>query len=221
MRVLQLLIIRRTILAEEVLKSFSFLSSHLYTSRMEPIAASLTLNHQIVWVVGHLTLAIHGNAIGGEGASGRVILKTTEEIVVSDGIQLGVALEAVDRTLAFDCVGALDIEVVGEEQLLRPMELTAATDRLLRPVVPPHVHPHAPGTCVGGLYPLHPRHVGRLRRLRRPHQHAVPRSDGLVNGFDGVGVESAFRNAGFRHGFREEREISHSDAESGEREMRS
>ena len=68
----------------------------------------------------------HSNSIRIEGAGGGIVLKTTEEIVVSDSIELRVALEAVDRTLGFDCVGALNIEVIGEENLLGAVKLAVA-----------------------------------------------------------------------------------------------
>lgn len=63
----------------------------------------------------------HTNSIRIEGAGGR-------EIVIFDSIELRVALEAVDRTLGFDCVGTLNIEVIGEENLLGAMKLAAAAD---------------------------------------------------------------------------------------------
>ena len=70
----------------------------------------------------------HGNSIRIEGAGGGIVLKTTEEIVVSDSIELRVALEAVDRTLGFDCVGTLNIEVIGEENLLGAVKLASTAD---------------------------------------------------------------------------------------------
>lgn len=51
------------------------------------------------------------------------------------------------------------------------MELAPPADRLLRPVVPPHPHPHA--ATSSRLDALHLRHVRRLRRVRRSHQHTV------------------------------------------------
>jgi len=60
----------------------------------------------------------HSNSIRIESTGGGIVLETTEEIVVPNGIQFGVALEAVNRTLTFDCVGALNIEVIREENLL-------------------------------------------------------------------------------------------------------
>jgi len=70
----------------------------------------------------------HGNSIRIEGTGGGIVLKPTEEIVVPNSIQFCVALEAVDRTLAFDCVGALNIKVIREENFLRAMKLAATTD---------------------------------------------------------------------------------------------
>ena len=69
-------------------------------------------------------------------------LETVEEVVVADGVELGVALEAVDRTLALVGVGALQVVVVGEEDLLGAKELLLATTRLLRLVVPSDVDLH-------------------------------------------------------------------------------
>ena len=70
----------------------------------------------------------HNNSIRIEGASEGIVLKSIEEIVVSDSIELRVALEAVDRTPGFDCVGALNIEVIGEENLLGAVKLAVAAD---------------------------------------------------------------------------------------------
>jgi hypothetical protein len=111
---------------------------------------------------------IHGDTIGIERAGGGVVLKMAEEVVVADGVELGVALEAVDRTLALDGVGALQVVVVGEEDLLGAVELLPAADRLLRPI-DLHVCP-APVR----LDPLDLRHVGRLRLIRQPHEHVAP-----------------------------------------------
>lgn len=116
---------------------------------------------------------IHGDTIGIERAGGGVVLETAEEVVVTDGVELGVALEAVDCTLALDGVGALQVVVVGEEDLLGAVELPSAADRLLRTVVPSHEDLHV-GPAPVRLDPLDLRHVGRLRRIRRPHEHAVP-----------------------------------------------
>lgn len=111
-----------------MLNSFSFLWGHVYTSGMKPICAAFTLNHQVIRIVRHLTFTVHGNSIGIEGSSRRIILETTEKIVVANGIKLGIALEAVDRTLAFNCVGALNVVVIGEENLLGTVKLTTAAD---------------------------------------------------------------------------------------------
>ena len=74
----------------------------------------------------------HSNSIRIEGAGGGIVLKTTEEIVVSDSIELRVALEAVERTSSFNCVGALKIEVIGEENLLRVVKLAVAIKKTNR-----------------------------------------------------------------------------------------
>ena len=74
--------------------------------------------------------------------------------------------------LALDGVRALRVEVVGEEELLGPVELPPAALGLLRPVVPPDPHPHAPSPV--GLQALDPSHVRLLVRVRRTHQHTVP-----------------------------------------------
>lgn len=65
---------------------------------------------------------VHCDPIGGESASGGVVLETAEEVVVSDSVELGVPFEAVHLTLAFDGVGALNVEVVGKEKLRRTVE---------------------------------------------------------------------------------------------------
>lgn len=116
---------------------------------------------------------IHGDTIGIEGAGGGIVLETAKEVVVADGVELGVALEAVNSTLALYSIGALNIVVVGEEHLLGSVELTAAADGLLRPVVPADVDLDVCPAAVG-FDPLDPRHVGGLRGLGRPHEHAVP-----------------------------------------------
>lgn len=115
--------------------------------------------------------SVHCDAIRGEGAGGRLILESAEEVLGPDIVELGVVLERVHDTLALDGVGALEVEVVGEEQLLGAVELPAAALGLLGAVVPAHPHPHAAAAV--SLHLLHPRHVRLVVRVRRPHQHAV------------------------------------------------
>lgn len=115
---------------------------------------------------------IHGDSVGIEGTSGGIILETTEEVVVSNSVELGISLESVHRALALYGVGALNVVVIGEKDLLGSVELSPAADRFLRPIVPPHVHLHVRSPTVR-LDPLDLRHVRRLPRLPRPHQHAV------------------------------------------------
>ena len=92
-------------------------------------------------------------------AGGGVVLETVEEVVIAHGVELGVALEAMDRTLALDGVNALQVVVVGEEDLLGVEELPPAADRLLRPVVSSYIDLH----------------VWRLRSARSsPHRTASP-----------------------------------------------
>lgn len=116
---------------------------------------------------------VHGNSIGIESTSGRIVLETAEEIVVADGVEFGIALEAVNSTLALYSISALNIIVIGEEYFLGSMELTAAADGLFRPVVPANVNLDVGPTAVG-LDPLDPGDVRGLRGLRRPHEDAVP-----------------------------------------------
>ena len=67
----------------------------------------------------------HTNSIRIEGVGGR-------EIVIFDSIELRVALEAVERTSGFNCVGALKIEVIGEKNLLRVVKLAVAIKKTNR-----------------------------------------------------------------------------------------
>lgn len=165
---------------------------------------------------------IHGDPVGIKGTSGGIILETTEEVVVSNSVELGISLEGVHRALALYGVGALNVVVIGEKDLLGSVELSPAADRFLRPIVPAHVHLHVRSPTVR-LDPLDLRHVRRLPRLHRPHQHAVAgwekteteftfhwiriqeksssfTSDGFVDGFDGVGVKGLPRSFRFGHG---------------------
>uniref|UniRef100_A0A2P2LDH5 Uncharacterized protein n=1 Tax=Rhizophora mucronata TaxID=61149 RepID=A0A2P2LDH5_RHIMU len=135
---------------------------------MKPVTAAFTLNHEVIWIVWHLAFAIHSNSIGIESASSRIVLETAEEVVVSDGVKLRVALETVHRTLALDSVGALYIVVIGEEYFLGAVELAATADRLLRPVVPPDVDLDV-GSSDVRFDRLDLCHVGRLHRFRRSH----------------------------------------------------
>jgi hypothetical protein len=61
---------------------------------------------------------------------GGVVLETAEEGVVANGIELGVALEAMDHILALDGVGTLQVVVVREEDLLGAEELPPAANPL-------------------------------------------------------------------------------------------
>lgn len=115
---------------------------------------------------------IHSNSIRIESTGGRIILKTTKEVIVANGIKFSIALEAVDRTLALDGISTLDIVMIGQEHLFGAMELSATSDRLLRPVIPPDVDLNV-GASTIGLDLLHSRHIGRLRGVGRPHQHAI------------------------------------------------
>ncbi|KAE8100152.1 hypothetical protein FH972_018077 [Carpinus fangiana] len=75
-------------------------------------------------------------------AGGGVILEMAEEVVIANGVEFGVALKAVDRTLALDGVDALQVIVVGEDDLLGAEELPPAADLLLQLVVPSHIDLH-------------------------------------------------------------------------------
>jgi hypothetical protein len=114
---------------------------------------------------------LHCDTVRGEGARGRFVLEPAEEVLGPDIVELGVVLEGVDDALALNGVGALQVEVVGEEEFLGAVELAAAALGLLGAVVPAHPHPHAAAPV--DLHLLHPRHVRVDFRVRRPHQHAV------------------------------------------------
>jgi hypothetical protein len=114
---------------------------------------------------------VHCNAVRGEGPGCRLVLEPAEEVLGSATVDLDVVLEGVDDALALDGVGALQVEVVGEEELLGTVELAAAALGLLRAVVLAHPHAAAPV----GLHLLHPSHIRMDFRVRRPHQHAVAR----------------------------------------------
>lgn len=115
---------------------------------------------------------IHGNSVRIEGTSSRIILETTKEVVISNSVELAITPKSMHSTLALYRISALNVVVVGEEDLLGSMKLSPAADGLLRPIVPPHVHLHVCSATVR-LDPLDLRHVRRLPRLRRPHQNAV------------------------------------------------
>lgn len=174
-----------------MLNFLSFVNSHIYAWRMVPVSAIFTLDHKIIGIVRHLTLAKHCNPIGHEAAGGGLILKPTKVIVVPDGIELGIVLEAVDGALSLDGVGALHVAVVGEEELLGPVEAAAASDGLLGAVVPPDPDLHV-GPAAVGLDRLHLGHVRRLRGVGGPHQDRVSGLYGFVGALDGVGIEGAF-----------------------------
>lgn len=146
-------------------KFFGILGCHFYTCRMKPITAALALNHEVIWIIRHLTFTIHGNSIGIEGSGRGIVLESAKEVFITNSVELGVALEAVDRTLSFYGVGALYIIVVGEEDLLGAMELPPATDRLFRTVVPPDVNFHVASPAIR-LDLLNSGNVRRLRRVR-------------------------------------------------------
>lgn len=114
---------------------------------------------------------LHSNSVRVEGPCWGIIFEATEEVIVAYGIEFCVALETVNRTLALNCVGALNIIVIGEEDLLGAMELTTTTDRLLRSVVPSNMNFHV-GSPAVGLDLLHSGYIRRLRGVCRPHQHA-------------------------------------------------
>lgn len=44
----------------------------------------------------------HSNSIRIESAGGGIVLEATEEIIITNGIKLGIALETVDYTLSFN-----------------------------------------------------------------------------------------------------------------------
>lgn len=144
-----------------MLDLFCLLWFHVYTSRMKPIGAAIALNHQVVWIVRHLTLTVYGDSIGIEGSGGGIILETTKVVVVTNGVELCVALESVNSTLALDCIGALNIVVIGEENLFSAVKLSPATDRFLRSVVPLYVNFHV--TSFGVRFKL--LHFCYIRRL--------------------------------------------------------
>lgn len=145
-----------------MLNLFSFLWCHVYTSRMKPIGAAIALNHQVIRIVRHLTLTVYGDSIGIKGSSGGIILETTKVIVVTNGVELCIALESVNSTLAIDCIGALNIMVIGEENLFDAVKLSPATDRFLRSIVPLYVNFDV--TSFGVRFDL--LHFSYIRRLR-------------------------------------------------------
>lgn len=101
-----------------MVKSLGFLWCHVYTSRVEPVTAALTLNHEIIRIVWHFTFAVHGHSVRIKRSGRRIVVESAKEIFITNGIEFGVALERVDRTLAFNCVGALYIAVIGHKQFL-------------------------------------------------------------------------------------------------------
>lgn len=165
---------------------------------MEPVLARLTLHHEIIWVVWHLALAVDSHTVRVERARGGVVVEAAEEVLRPDVVELGVLLEGVHDARFLDCVGALGVQVIGEEELLGAVELPPATLGLLGAVVPPHPDPHAAAPV--RLHLLDPRHVRHGVRFRRPHQHGVAHSDYLGGAADGVGVDVLLPLLGLGHG---------------------
>jgi len=62
-----------------------------------------------------LKSSVHCHAVRGEGTSGRLVLKSAEEVLRPDIVKLGVVLERVDNALPLNGVCALQVEMVGEE----------------------------------------------------------------------------------------------------------
>lgn len=132
-----------------MVKSLGFLWRHVYTSRVEPVTAALTLNHEVIRIVWHFTFTVHGNSVRIKRSSRRIVVESAKEIFVTNSVEFGVALECVNRTLAFNTVGALYIAVIGQKQFLRAVKLTSAADRLLRAVIPPDMNLDVATSAVG------------------------------------------------------------------------
>lgn len=124
---------------------------------MKPVFAALTLNHQVIRIVWHFTLAVDRNSIRVESSSSGVILEAAEEILIANSIKFGVALEGVDNALVLNSISALHVIVVREENLLGTMELASSSKRLLWPIVPAHSDLNIPTPAIGfnALYLCH------------------------------------------------------------------
>lgn len=144
-----------------MVKSLGFLWRHVYTSRVKPVTAALTLNHEVIRIVWHFTFTVHSNSVRIKCSGRRIVVKSAKEVFVPNSVEFGVALECVDRTLAFNCVGTLYISVIGHKKFLGAVKLTSAADRLLRTVVPPDVNPDV-ATSIVGLNLLNSSNVRRL-----------------------------------------------------------
>jgi len=139
-------------------KSVSLWSSSIYS----PIRTFLTLDHKIIRVVWHLTLAKHSNPVGHEAACRWFILKAAEEILSIDRIKLCISPEAVDIALPLDRVSALYIIVVREEDLLGTVKRTPPTNGLLRPIIPSDSYSHICASRSCCLNCLNSCHIGWL-----------------------------------------------------------
>lgn len=92
--------------------------------------------------------------------------------------------------LSLDGVGALHVVVVGEEELLGPVEAASTSDGLLGAVVPPDPDLDV-GPAAVGLDRLHLGHVWRLGGVGGPHQDRVSGLDGFVGALDRVGIKGS------------------------------
>nr|AFK38213.1 unknown [Lotus japonicus] len=140
-----------------MLQFLCFFDSHAHTGRMVPILAPFTLYHEIIRVIRHLTFAIHSNAIGSESPSSSLVIKSTIVILSTNMPKLSIVLERVHNTLSFNGMSTLNIQMVRQKKLLDTMKLPATSNRLFRPVILPHPHPHVAPVILLDL--LHTRHV--------------------------------------------------------------
>lgn len=114
---------------------------------------------------------IHSNAVRRESTGGGLVFESAKVVLGTDILKLGVVLEGVNSAFSLNGVSALSVVVVGEEELLRAVELSPATNGLFRPVVPPDSDLNV--VPMVGLDLLYSRHVRRLVGVRRSHQNTV------------------------------------------------
>jgi hypothetical protein len=148
----------------EVLDVFDVLRGQLHTFWVEPVFAVLALDHQVVWIVRHLTLAIHSNTIWRERSGTCIVVETTEVIICSYILQACVIFEGMNSTPILYSLRTAHVVVVRKKKLFGTMELPASTCRLFRSVVPAHLHSYVLCTIVK-LDMLNSSHVWRCSEV--------------------------------------------------------
>lgn len=169
---------------------FSLFYGHSHARWMEPVFTSFTLDHEVIWIVWHLTLAIHSNTVRGESSGGSLVFKAAEEVISTNIFKLCIVLEGVDGALAFNGVGTLDVIVVRKEEFLGPMKLPPTTLGLLRAVIPANMYLHV--VSVISLYLLHTGNIRGLFGVGWAQQNTISSFHDFVGALDAVRIEVPF-----------------------------